>query len=86
MTEFAPCPNCRSRGAQQLKFTWWGGLIGPKILTYVKCPSCGTAYNGRSGRSNTTGIVIYSVVVFIVVMFLLVLMFSALKLLIFVTR
>jgi hypothetical protein len=43
-------------------FTWWGGIIGPKLLNHVKCQRCGTGYNGKSGKSNTTGIVIYSVV------------------------
>ena len=50
-----------------MSFTWWGGLIGPRILTHVKCPRCGHAYNGKSGKDNTTGIVIYSCVVAFVV-------------------
>ena len=39
-------------------------MIGPRMLSHVKCQSCGTAYNGKTGQSNTTGIVIYSVVLF----------------------
>ena len=50
-----------------MSFTWWGGVIGPRVLTHVKCPQCGHGYNGKSGRDNTTGIVIYSAVVAIVV-------------------
>ena len=50
-----------------MKFTWWGGVIGPRILTHVKCRGCGHAYNGKTGRENTTGIVIYSAVVAILV-------------------
>ncbi len=46
-----------------MSFTWWGGLLGPRVLTHVKCPGCGHAYNGKTGRDNTTGIVIYTVVV-----------------------
>ena len=46
-----------------MKFTWWGGVLGPKVLTHVKCPGCGHAYNGKTGRDNTTGIVIYSVII-----------------------
>lgn len=68
MTNFAPCPKCRSAGAERVKFTWWGGLLGPKILTHVKCLQCGFAYNGKTGRENTTGIVLYSLVVGIVVL------------------
>ena len=63
MNEYAPCPKCRSTGAERMKFTWWGGILGPKVLTHVKCPACGHAYNGKTGRDNTTGIVIYSVII-----------------------
>lgn len=60
-----------------MKFTWWGGLIGPKILTHVKCPGCGYAYNGKTGRDNTTGIVIYSVIVGAIVLGLVVVVMAA---------
>jgi uncharacterized protein (DUF983 family) len=43
--------------------TWWGGALGPYLLTHVKCPECGMTYNGKTGQSNTTAIIIYSVVV-----------------------
>ncbi len=60
--QFAPCPTCRRPDAEQMKFTWWGRVLGPKLFTHVKCKGCGTAYNGKTGQSNTTNIVIYSVV------------------------
>lgn len=63
MNQYAPCPKCRQANAEKMSFTWWGGIIGPKILTHVKCRSCGEKYNGKTGRENTTGIVIYMVVV-----------------------
>jgi hypothetical protein len=56
------CPNCSNREATAVSFTWWGGLLGPRLLNHVRCDQCGTEYNGRTGRSNTTGIVIYAVV------------------------
>ncbi|MEZ5308462.1 MAG: hypothetical protein R2684_15060 [Pyrinomonadaceae bacterium] len=49
-----------------MTFTWWGGLLGPKLLTHVKCPGCGTQYNGKSGKDNTMGIVIYSIAMLII--------------------
>lgn len=63
-----PCPRCYTPSPQPVKFTWWGGLLGPKMLSHVKCQQCGLAYNGKSGKSNTTGIVIYSVIVFVIVL------------------
>lgn len=62
MNEYAPCPSCGNSNAQQLKFTWWGGVLGPKLLHHVKCNSCNVKYNGKSGKSNTTNIIIYAVV------------------------
>ena len=60
MSEYVPCPSCSSTRSKMVGFTWWGGILGPKLLTHVKCPDCGTAYNGKTGGSNTTGITIYA--------------------------
>lgn len=67
MPEFAPCPNCSSTKADKVTFTWWGGLLGPSLFTHVKCQGCGTAYNGKSGKSNDVAIAIYFVVSLVVV-------------------
>lgn len=85
MTNYAACPKCGGV-AEKLRFTWWGGLIGPKILTHVKCTQCGYKYNGKTGKDNTTGIIIYSVIVGILVVGLVVVMFAALALLMLATR
>ncbi len=53
------CPECDADAAERVSFTWWGGLIGPAMLSHVRCRNCGTAYNGKSGRSNNTAIAIY---------------------------
>jgi len=37
------------------------------MLSHVKCRWCGMQYNGKTGQSNTTGIIIYSVIVFVIV-------------------
>ncbi len=63
MSEYKPCPNCGRAGAERMSFTWWGGILGPKLLSHVKCGNCGTQYNGKTGGSNTTGIIIYTVIV-----------------------
>jgi hypothetical protein len=62
MSQYVPCPKCATPDPQQVKFTWWGGVLGPKLLSHVKCARCGNVYNGKSGQSNTQGIVIYSLV------------------------
>jgi hypothetical protein len=38
-------------------------MLGPGLLSHVKCQVCGATYNGKTGRSNTGGIIVYSVVV-----------------------
>ncbi len=64
--EFAPCPKCGSTNSKKVGFTWWGGVLGPKLFNHVKCGGCGTCYNGKSGKSNTTAIVIYTVVLVVI--------------------
>lgn len=71
MSSYAPCPQCHSTQVAPVKFTWWGGLVGPKLLSHVACGSCGSKYNGKTGRSNTVGIVIYSVVAALMALILL---------------
>lgn len=86
MNAYAPCPQCGGTNAEKIRFTWWGGLLGPKILKHVKCAGCGKAYNGKTGRDNTTGIVIYSVVVGVLALGLVVFMFAALAALMMATQ
>ncbi|HEY0006221.1 MAG TPA: hypothetical protein VGB17_15685 [Pyrinomonadaceae bacterium] len=62
MSAYVPCPKCGTPDPERVKFTWWGGVLGPKILSHVKCQRCGNAYHGKSGKSNTNGIIIYSVI------------------------
>jgi predicted nucleic-acid-binding Zn-ribbon protein len=59
MVQYQPCPKCASDKAAAIGFTWWGGIVGPKMLTHVKCTKCGTTYNGKTGKSNQTAIAIY---------------------------
>jgi uncharacterized Zn finger protein len=70
MTEYMPCPKCGNsdvNAIQKVGYTLWGGALGPKLFNHVKCTKCGTTYNGKTGQSNTTNIIIYTVVVFIIV-------------------
>lgn len=60
---YEPCPKCGAADPQKVNFTWWGGVLGPKLMTHVKCESCGTKFNGKTGKDNTTYIAIYCVIV-----------------------
>lgn len=57
------CPGCESREASSVTFTWWGGVLGPRLLSHVRCRNCGAQYNAKTGRPNTTAIAVYLAVV-----------------------
>lgn len=59
---WAPCPACRGANAAKVGWTIWGGVLGPRMLNHVRCQNCGTRYNGKTGRYNTTAITVYVVV------------------------
>jgi hypothetical protein len=59
MTQHQPCPSCTCKEATAIGFTWWGGLLGPKMFNHVECTKCGTTYNGKTGKSNQQAIAIY---------------------------
>ncbi len=61
--QYVNCPGCGG-ASQPVKFTWWGGILGPKLLRHAKCTACGRQFNGKTGADNTTGIVIYFAVLF----------------------
>jgi uncharacterized protein (DUF983 family) len=84
--QYAPCPKCNQSAAQKMSFTWWGGIIGPKLLTHVKCGMCGTGYNGKTGKDNTTNIIIYSIVTVVIVFFLMLLLFFGLGVLTYMLK
>lgn len=46
---YAPCPNCGSTSVERVRYTLWGGFIGPLIFHLVKCNDCGKTYNGKTG-------------------------------------
>lgn len=56
---FAPCPKCYLTKASEVWFSWWGGVVGPKMFTHVKCQNCKTKYNGKTGKYNTINITLY---------------------------
>lgn len=74
MSDYVSCPKCGGSDIKKVGFTWWGGALGPRLLNHVKCNACSTTYNGKTGQSNTTGIVTYTIVVFIIAIVILVML------------
>jgi predicted Zn finger-like uncharacterized protein len=58
-SKYKPCPRCGEVGAKRVVWTPWGSFYGPAMFTHVRCPECGYAYNGRSGRSNLIPAIIF---------------------------
>ena len=55
-----------NKTVSKVKYTWWGGVLGPRLLHHTKCEDCRSTFNSKTGKSNTPGIVIYSLVIFAV--------------------
>ena len=64
-TNETACPKCGGKILSKVKFTWWGGMLGPKLFHHTKCESCNYRFNSITGKSNTTAIILYSVVLFV---------------------
>jgi hypothetical protein len=57
-----PCPKCGCPYSAKVNFTWWGGVLGPRMFHHVKCRQCGAGFNSKTGRSNNTAIAVYMLV------------------------
>jgi hypothetical protein len=62
MSTAHPCPYCQANAAAKVRFTPWGGVIGPKLLSLVQCIGCGKHFNGKSGSRVEKAIRIYTTV------------------------
>ena len=60
--EARPCPFCSAEAAKKISVTWWGGLLGPRLFSVVRCLECGRSFNGKKGTSLTAVIVTYQLV------------------------
>ncbi len=65
-TQYKPCPKCGSTDVSKVKYTWWGGALGPSMFTHVKCNNCGTQFNGKTGQSNQNNIILYFLATFVI--------------------
>ena len=51
--------SARGRRCSKVGFTWWGGALGPKLFSVVRCGGCKAQYNGKTGSSLTKTIIVY---------------------------
>jgi hypothetical protein len=77
---YVSCPRCMSPYPEEVKFTWWGGMLGPRLFDHVRCRTCALEYNGRTGQSNSakirTYVIISSVIVFAIILAVFLLVFN----------
>jgi uncharacterized protein (DUF983 family) len=74
------CPKCQQDVMPSpVGFTWWGGLIGSKIINHVQCPACGARFNGKTGGDNTGAIAIYMIVVGVIAFGLMFMLFRGMR-------
>ena len=57
-----PCPGCGGGPIAEPSFTWWGGLIGHKLLNVEQCKSCRKWWVKSTAQPGTTRVTIYMVV------------------------
>lgn len=78
--EYVSCPRCMTPGPDRVKFTWWGGALGPKMFDHVRCRTCALEYNGKTGLSNsskiTTYIIVSSVIAFAITLLMIFFVFG----------
>jgi ribosomal protein S27E len=58
-TKYQDCPQCGASDPARVLWTPWGSFYGPAMLSHVRCTECNHHYNGRTGGSNTLGIVVF---------------------------
>jgi hypothetical protein len=57
-----PCRGCGSGPLYEPGFTWWGGLVGHKLLGVEQCKACKRWWVKATGQSGDTRVMIYMIV------------------------
>jgi hypothetical protein len=60
----AKCPCCAGETFARVRFTLWGGALGPALLSLVRCAACGVQYHGKKGTRVEKSIRLYTCVMF----------------------
>jgi len=56
------CPRCGSPFVDEVRYAWWGGVLGPSMLSLMKCPNCKLQFSGKTLQDAKNGIIIYNVI------------------------
>lgn len=56
-----PCPGCGGGPIAEPSFTWWGGLVGHKLLNVERCKSCRRWWVKGTARPGGTRVMIYMI-------------------------
>lgn len=56
------CPQCNSANTKEVKYTWWGGIVGPKMMNLQHCNACGFQFNRATRKSTRNAVIAYNLV------------------------
>jgi hypothetical protein len=45
------CPMCGGKETRRVRWTPWGGIVGPLVFKLMRCKDCGSRFGGRSKHS-----------------------------------
>lgn len=69
------CPACHARAGKKVTFSWWGGIVGPGVMSLHKCQACGCQFNSKTGKPARNAIIAYVVIVNVILLLVLALLF-----------
>jgi hypothetical protein len=73
------CPQCSSTRTSEVKYTWWGGILGPKMMNLQKCEDCRFHFNRKTNKGVANAIIVYNLVVVAVSLVILFFVWQALS-------
>jgi|GEM_PF-892754 len=59
------CPYCQHDRSRKVRFTPWGGVLGPAIMRVVACAQCGQQFSGRNGSKIEGHRRVYSIIMIV---------------------
>jgi len=62
LRDAVPCPRCGQVAGKRLRYTWWGGAVGPAMMSLTQCQACGYQFNAKTGQSTKKAVIAYNVI------------------------